>query len=329
MPDLSAAALSAPDGQGSVQDPNEGTPALSSSAPAAGDTPPTEYWGKGILKEDGSFDHSKWDKAPEDIRDVAKDFSKFKNWDEAAKAWKGKNELLGKKGIADPLPKDATPEQRAAHMDLVRKALGAPDKAEGYVIERPKELPENMWDSKAVSEAAKIAYEEGVSPVALQKLVAYETARQIEAGKAQEAALEGHFQAQDSLIRANLAKEGLDYAKGREWVDKACQKWGLAKDSIILKDASAFLFAMRVGKAGGEAPLIQGDTKDDDLRPHTAETALKALSNIRDNSKNPEWFAYWNRDPENPKKDKVHPDHDAVVAKAKKLSAIAYADRKR
>ena len=114
-------------------------------------------------------------------------------------------------------------------------------------------------------------------------------------------------------------------------MDKACQRWGVDKNNPILKNATAFMLMARLGKAGGESALVQGDTEGDALRQHTPETAAKALASIRDDSKNPEWYAYWNYDPNSPGKkvSKAHPEHDAVVAKAKRLSAIANANRGR
>lgn len=319
------AASSALDTSAANLDPNAAQPAT--SAPATQTSSPTEYWGKGILKEDGSFDHSRWDKAPDDIKDVAKDFSKFKNWDDAAKAWKGKNELLGRKGIAEPLGKDATPEQRAEHMSLVRKAVGAPDKPEGYVIEKPKDLPDAAWDKEAIGKAAQIAFEEGVSPAALQKLAHYEVQRQIEAARASETAMKAMWEGQDKLIREFAAKQGMDYATAKGFAENAGRKWGVEADSPFMQNATVFALLTRLGKAGGEAPLVKGDTNEDNLASLTPETALKALEAIRDDPKNPLWAAYWNRDPENPKKEKVHADHDKVVERVKNLSKLAYANR--
>jgi hypothetical protein len=79
---------------------------------------------------------------------------------------------------------------------------------------------------------------------------------------------------------------------------------------------------------------VQGDTSDQALRQHTPESAGKALLDIIGkpgvpNLTNPKWFAYWNRDPENYKKEKVHPDHDVVVQECHRLSALANANRKR
>jgi hypothetical protein len=251
----------------------------------------------------------------------------YKNLDDFLKSHKGLRELASKKGIAEPLPKDATPEARAEHMALVRRAVGAPDKPEGYVIEKPKDLPDTHWDAKAVTDAAKIAFDEGVSPAALQKLVAYETERGMAAAKARADDVKAMWDGQDAMIRTAAAKEGMDYATAKGLAEKAGMRWGVDKDSPLMQNATVFMLLTRLGKAGGEAPMIQGDTSDDALRAHTPESAQKALDEIRDNNKNPKWAAYWNKDPENLKKDKPHPDHDKVVAECKRLSALANANR--
>ena len=308
-------------------DPNAGTPDGGTQPPQQGGSQPTEYWGKGWVKDDGTFDHSRWDKAPDDLKPLKEELGRFKALDELLKSNKELRTLASKKGIAEPLAKDATPEQRAEHMSLVRRALGAPDKPEGYVIEKPKDLPDTHWDAKAVTDAAKIAFDEGVSPAALQKLVEYETQRGIASAKAQELAVKAMWDGQDAMIRTAVAKEGMDFATAKGLAEKAGQRWGVEKDSPLMQNATVFMLLTRLGKAGGEAPLVQGDTGDDALRAHTPESAQKALDAIRDDNKNPKWFAYWNKDPENPKKDKPHPDHDKVVSECKRLSALANANR--
>lgn len=326
MPDAPAASAAPAQSVQSSLDPNAAPPASPGSAPPTG-SQPTEYWAKGWAKDDGSFDHTRFANAPEELKPLAKEMALYPSLDDLLKSHKGLRELASKKGIAEPLPKDATPEARAEHMALVRRALGAPDKPEGYVIEKPKDLPDTHWDAKAVSEAARIAFDEGVSPAALQKLVAYETERGIASSKAQEAAVKAMWDGQDALIRTAVAKEGMDYAAAKGLAEKAGLRWGVEKDSPLMQNATVFMLLTRLGKAGGESALVQGDTGDEALRAHTPESAQKALDAIRDDNKNPKWFAYWNKDPENSKKDKPHPDHDKVVSECKRLSALANANR--
>ena len=329
MPDATPPVLDTP-ATSDTRDPNAGLGAGETPPPQAG-SQPTEHWAKGWAKEDGTFDHTRFDKAPDDLKPLAKEMGLYKSLDDFLKSHKGLRELASKKGIAEPLAKDATPEARAEHMALVRRALGAPDKAEGYALTKPENVPAEMWDPAAAAAAQKLAFEEGVSPAALQKFAAMQldmVNKSVEARKAWE---KEWFDGQDKLIREFAAKEGINYGEAQGYVGKACQRWGVSKDNPILKNATAFMLLARLGKAGGESPLIQGDTEGDALRQHTPETAAKALSSIRDDSKNPEWFAYWNYDPASPNKkiSKPHPDHDAVVAKAKRLSALANANKGR
>ena len=324
---MADAPLGSPPPQPPSLDPNAGL-TLDDSAPATPTTSaPTEYWGRGFVKEDGTLDHTRFEKAPEDLRDLGKDLSRFKSFDEMAKAWKERGALLGKKGISEPLAKDATPEQRAEHVALVRKALGAPDKPEGYAdfLKKPDTLPEEMWNQEAASAAAKLAFEEGVSPQALQKFAALQLDLVQKGAAAQAAGVKEWFDGQDKAIREYAAKEGLDYAKAKDLAERAGAKFGIAATNPAMKNASVFMALARIGKAIGEDKLIQGDTSDDALRAMNPTTAQAALDKIRDDRGSDDWCAYWNRTADG--KEKPHPRHDEVVAKAKQLSQLANANR--
>jgi hypothetical protein len=326
MPEAPAASAS-PSISASSLDPNA-PPANGSSPPAGGSQ--TEYWGKGFIKEDGSFDHSRFEKAPDELKGAAKEFGRYKALDELLKGHVELRALSSKKGIAEPLPKDATPEAKAEHLALIRRALGAPDKIEGYALTRPENVPEGLWNKEVADAASKLAFEEGVSPAALKRFADLQLQTVQKGQEAQAQATKELWAGQEQLAREAAAKEGLTYDKAIDFAERAAKKYGgVDKGNPIFQNATFLMMAARVGKAMGEDKLVQGDTSDDALRSHTPESALSALNKIRDDKTNPKWFAYWNRDPENPKKEKVHPDHDAVVAEAKRLSALAYANRKR
>ena len=279
--------------------------------------------------KDGAFDHAAFEKAGDDFKGLRKELETFKSPADLAKSYHELRQLASKKGasLLEPLPKDASPELKAERQAAIRQALGVPETPEKYVIEKPKDLPDDLWDKAAVGEAAKLAHELGVPPEALQKLTEFEVNRNLSAQKAHEASLKEMWAGQEKLIREFAAKEGMDYGAAKTLAEKAAQRWGLDKDSPLMQNASVFALLTRIGKAQGESGLVRGDTADDNLAQHTPESALKSLTDIRENVKNPDYFAYWNRDPENPKKEKVHPDHDKVVEKVKRLSALAYANR--
>ena len=304
--------------------------------PTSGDTPPQNSgaqtdWGKGWVK-DGAFDHTVLDSAPDDFKAYKSERATFKDVPSLAKSYHELRALASSKGSAllEPLPKDASPELKAERLNAIRKAVGAPDNPDGYVVEKPKDLPDAMWDAAGLKEAAAIAHKNGVAPEAFKDFVAYDLARSAKAQAAQAEATKALWAGQEQLARETAAKEGMTFDQAIGFAERAAKRFGgVAKDNPIFQNATFLMMAARMGKAMGEDKLIQGGTDDQRLENHTPETAQKALENIRDNKNNPEWFAYWNRDPENPKKEKPHPDHEAVVAKAKRLSALANANRKR
>jgi hypothetical protein len=320
------AALSAPDTSAANLDPNAAPPAT--SAPVTQTSSQTEDWGKGWIK-DGAFDHAALDKAPEDFKGLRKQLETFKSPADLAKSYAELRKLSSDKGssLLEPLAKDAPQDLKDARMAAIRKAVGAPEKPEGYVIEKPKDLPDAAWDKDAIGKAAQIAHKYGVPSEALTELAHYEVQRSLEAARGQETAMKAMWEGQDKLIREFAAKQGMDYATAKGFAENAGRKWGVEADSPLMQNATVFALLTRLGKAGGEAPLVKGDTNEDNLASLTPETALKALEAIRDDPKNPLWAAYWNRDPENPKKEKVHADHDKVVERVKNLSKLAYANR--
>ena len=315
--------------EAAVLDPN-------APPPTSGDTPPQNSgaqtdWGKGWVK-DGAFDHSQFDSAPDDFKAYRKELETFKSPYDLAKSYHELRALASSKGAAllEPLAKDATPELKAERLNAIRKAVGAPDKPEGYVIEKPKDLPDSMWDSKAVTEAAAIAHKHAITPDALREFTAWETARTQAAVKANEERTKELWAGQEALSREAAAKEGLTFDKAIDLAERAAKRFGgVDKGNPIFQNATFLMMAARVGKAMGEDKLIQGATDDQALQNLTPETAASAAKKITDDNTNPEWAAYWNRDPENTKKEKVHPDHDAVVAKVNRLLAVAHANRKR
>jgi hypothetical protein len=309
-------------------DPNAGltldTPDTPVTTPAAAPTKAavSEPWSKGWVKEDGTFDHTKFEKAPDDLKGLAKEIARFKSPDDFLKSHISLREMASKKGIAEPLAKDATPEQRAQHMDLVRRALGAPDKVEGYKVTKPDAVPAENWNQAAVDAAAKIAFEEGVSPAALNKLAEMQVKLGMDAQAAQVAAQQKAdkewFDGQDKLIREVAAKESLDYSKAKDLADKAGRRFGIDPTNPAMKNASVFSAMMRIGKLLGEDNLVQGKTETlADLAALTPSTALAKADSIRKDPANPKYEAFW-------QKKGPHPDHDAVVAEVAKLSEIAH-----
>ena len=291
----------------------------------------TSDWGKSWVK-DGAFDHAAFDSAPDDFKAYRKEFETFKDPLSLAKSYHELRSMASAKGSAllEPLPKNASNELKAERLNAIRMAVGAPDKVDGYVIEKPKDMPDHLWDANAVKAASEIAFKHAMTQDALRDLTAFETQRMQQAMAANETRTKEMWAGQEALAREAAAREGLTFDKAIDLAERAAKRYGgVDKANPIFQNATFLMMAARVGKAMGEDKLVLGNTDDQALRQHTPDTAQKALDSIRDDKTNPKWFAYWNRDPENPKREKPHPDHDEVVSEAKRLSALANANRKR
>ncbi len=299
--------------ESSFSDPNAAAvatltaPAPAPNAPATQSPPPTPAgdWAKGWVKEDGSLDHSALDKAPDEFKSIKKDLERYKTLPDYIKGQRAHAEMLGKRGLVDPLPADATPEQIAERSTLLRKVNGAPEKPEGYALAKPEGIPDEMWNADLAKEVSALAHKHALPPAAVQELAALQLKATQTQAEAQKQAETQWFDGQDKLIRENLTKEGLDYAKGLDAAQRAGRKWGVAPDSPLLKNATVFLLLNRLSKAGAEAGLVKGEQDHFGVNPTMSnEQAEKAADDIMKNKANPLHKAYW---------DGGHPDN----AKAK------------
>lgn len=310
-----------------VADPNAAPPAAGGTTPATStppsgqnpatgsNTPATSDWVKGWVKEDGSLDHSVWDKAPDEFKGIKKDVERYKTLPDYIKGQRAHAELLGKRGLVDPLPADATPEQVAERATLLRKVNGAPEKPEGYALARPEGVPEEMWNEKLAGEVAALAHKHALPPAAVKELADLQLKATQEQATAMRQAETDWFEGQDRLIRENLTKEGLDYAKGLEAAQRAGRRWGVAPDSPLLKNATVFLLLNRLAKAQGEAGLVTGEQDHFGVNPTmTNEQADAAADDIMKNKANPLHKAYW---------DGNHPDNAKAKEKWRSLRELA------
>lgn len=310
-----------PPDEAAIADVNAPAAPPANNAPPAANTPPantppaTTDWAKGWVKEDGSLDHSVFDKAPDEFKAHKKDIERYKTLPDYLKGQRAHMEMLGKKGLVDPLPADATPAQVAERSTLLRKVNGAPEKPEGYALARPEAVPEEMWNQKLADEVSALAYKHALPPAAVKELADLQLRSTQESIAAQKQAETAWFDGQDQLIRANLTKEGLDYAKGLDAAQRAGRRWGVAPDSPLLKNATVFLLLNRLAKAGEEAGLVKGEQDHFGVNPAmTNEQAEAAADDIMKNKANPLHKAYW---------DGNHPDNAKAKEKWRSLREMA------
>jgi len=311
-------------------DPNAPPPP---GPPQAGSAPPNldpnaapaaaaPYWAKTWVKEDGSYDHAALEKAPDDIKALSRELANFKNQDDFLKSVRELRAMASRKGIVEPLPANATDAERKERSELIRRAVGAPDKPEGYGFKKPDDIPDWAWNAEFATSMATIAHKHGASPELMRDLMGGQVDFAKKAIIQQDAAVKAEDARQDKLIRDTAAREGLSYDQAAEFAKRAGLRFGIATDNPIMKHASVMMALARVGKLLGEDKLVTGDVSDFALSANmTPEAAQKAVVDIQTNKNNPDYAAYWNQGKVSAE------DHQRAVDKAKRLSAVAYANR--
>ena len=142
--------------------------------PPAGTPPaPAPFSFTKFIKPDGSFDFADIGTLPDSDEKAfaSHTLAKYKNVDEAMKAFRHVNGLVGAKGLL-PLPATATPQEREAFNKRLGEVLGIPKDAAGYGIKKPDDIPAEAWSDEHATAVAEIARKNNIPPAAMQELVA-------------------------------------------------------------------------------------------------------------------------------------------------------------
>lgn len=276
------------------------------AAAAAGGGSP---WHADLFKPDGSFNSEAVSKVPEAHRSLFDgELKNIKTVDDFFGKLRGLTGLAGRKALA-PLPANATPEEIAAHQATIRTALGVPEKAEGYGLQRPQDFPQELWNDNRAKAAMEIMHKHNVSPAAAKALLEFQLNGWKEDFAAQQEYEKQFFAEQDKAFRTRLAEKGLDFDKTGELINRVALQFGLKADSPLLKNADVRMLLAEVGSKIGEAKFVDGKKGDIDTR--SAEAIAK---DIVSNKENPKYKAYW---------DPSHKDNAAVKREVEQLYAEA------
>jgi hypothetical protein len=203
---------------------------------------------------DGTFSDGWLDRLPESLTEAKPTLGKFKTFEDLAKSYSALQTVIGKKANAVTVPNEkSTPEEIAAF----RKAIGAPDSAEGYKL-KPEQLPEGLtWDDELAKGFAEIAHKHHIPPAAMQELtarfVASESAKLEQYAKAATAELE--------TGRTELKKEfGANFDKSIVMAKRVAQTVGLDPNSPGLRDPNVVKALVRFGGMISEDKLSAGNS---------------------------------------------------------------------
>lgn len=128
--------------------------------PAPADTAETPETEPALLAEDGAFAPD-WYRRFAELEPYAASLAKFRRPEALAKSYAHLERMKGY-----PAQEDET------RMAAFRAAVGLPETAEDFVLERPADTPDEVWNPELVKSLTRVAYDYGVPPRALQALSA-------------------------------------------------------------------------------------------------------------------------------------------------------------
>ena len=110
---------------------------------------------------------------PEDLRHE-KVYDLFTDIKGAFKTIGGQARLVGKKGVLVP-----TEISTPSDWDVFYKAIGRPDNAKDYKVEKPKELPDEYWDENVAGSAKELFHKIGLTPKQAEAILAFDNQRML------------------------------------------------------------------------------------------------------------------------------------------------------
>lgn len=181
-------------------------------------------------------------------------------YDQLAISYQNLEKAFNSKKAAPTRPgDDATPEQKAAYWNELRKITGAPEKVEDYGLKAPESLPEGVeWNAELATKAAGIAHKYGVPPEALSELVALNNENM--AGLVAKSA-EAQKEQFDAMVNGLNAEWGVDAKTNWQRANRRAIALGIDTTKSELANNPEFIKAMlRVDQMMREdAGLIHGD----------------------------------------------------------------------
>lgn len=133
-------------------------------------------WGSSI-DETGSFKPGWTDSLPDNLKGAKETLARYKSPEALILGLQSANQLLGAKSSAVIVPGDNAKPEVVAEF---RKALGVPEKPEGYGIKRPDNLPaEITWDDARFGKFAEVLHKHNATPALVRELVAMQAQEEI------------------------------------------------------------------------------------------------------------------------------------------------------
>lgn len=141
-----------------------------SAAPAGGETPSSPF---GSFYGDQGLNREAVEKLPDSYKPIKSLLEKYPSEEAFIGGVKNLQYLAGQKSL-QPLPADADEAQKEQHSKMVKEYFGVPDSPEGYGIQKPEDVPDELWDEKSTNDLVGILHKHNASPDMVRELTEYQ-----------------------------------------------------------------------------------------------------------------------------------------------------------
>lgn len=202
---------------------------------------------------------------PEENKTARSTLLKYKDMASLAKGIEGLQYLAGQKGFEKPAD-DAPQSVKDAFTAKLRALNGVPENADAYGLGKaPEKLPEGVtWDAESAKAFQQLAFDEGLSPATVQKIIAFQmkmTGDTVSKYMAQQA------QARSEAAKTLREQFGSNYDQNIVKAQAVAEKFGFGKteengkfniDPSLGNNASFIMGMAKIAEALGESVQLPG-----------------------------------------------------------------------
>lgn len=279
----------------------------------SGGKPNTTPFYADLYGPDGKLNHAAFDRLPDHLKPHVETFKKYQTVEALLGGMGNLANLAGKKALA-PLPENASAEAKAERKALMRSLNGTPEKVDGYGVQKPANIPAEMWDDAYVKDVLGVLHEFDASPALVKKLLevdARHTTSRVDRNGQSEAQA---YAAEEAALRKAFGPQFNDKV---DLAVRAARTLGLDPNDPIFRNHKVVVAMARVGEMVSEDRLVSGDDKGGSGMSDRAKA-----KDIVMNAANPLHKAY--HDPNDPQHEEAVRTHSefnkraAAVARTRK-----------